>query len=209
MKWTLLGFSAVLFIWTNVSAQIPDPDSEPGEEIQALVRNYLAEHPQVSMDDAITRIAVQTEILRAMEDLRQEFSSRLTDISIKQVPDEHILVQLKGPGPVERRTLKTESGSTRVVFEAGHARTKAEFYEVVNKHADLLYSEIPGMTGYMGRPGEDLLVIHVSGDEDQLQELRTTVDRLERVLTLSILLRPNMSRSLDMEYIDGGSASEQ
>lgn len=43
-----------------------------------MVKSYLTEHPEVSINDAITRLAVQTEILQPMEDLEKEFACRFT-----------------------------------------------------------------------------------------------------------------------------------
>lgn len=205
MKWKLLGCSFLLCLSTNAWAQVPDPDSELGEEMQTLVKNYVTEHPEVSIDDAVTRLAVQTEILQPMEDLRQEFSERLTAISIQQGPDQHILVELKGSEPVNSRVLKTASGTTRVVIETGRKHNEEEFYAIVDKHRDLLYGAIPGIVGTMGLPGQDLLVIHITGDEAKTEELKTTLKKLERVLGISLSLRPNMSKSLNMEYINGGA----
>ncbi|KIP86800.1 hypothetical protein SN15_05965 [Stenotrophomonas maltophilia] len=195
----------MLCLSTNAWAQVPDPDSELGEEMQTLVKNYVTEHPEVSIDDAVTRLAVQTEILQPMEDLRQEFSERLTAISIQQGPDQHILVELKGSEPVNSRVLKTASGTTRVVIETGRKHNEEEFYAIVDKHRDLLYGAIPGIVGTMGLPGQDLLVIHITGDEAKTEELKTTLKKLERVLGISLSLRPNMSKSLNMEYINGGA----
>lgn len=100
MKWTLLGCSIGLCLTANVWAQVPDPDPELGEEMQTLVKSYITRNPEVSVDDAVTRLAVQTEIMQSMEDLRQEFSDRLTEISLQHIPDQHILVELKGAGAV-------------------------------------------------------------------------------------------------------------
>src|SRR5690606_27164011 len=124
------------------------------QEMQTLVKNYVAEHPGISIDEAINRLAVQTEILQSMQDLRREFAGRLTEISIQPAPDQHILVELKGSALVANRRLVTHSGSTRVVFEEGHKHTGEEFHARTDKHKDLLYSAIPGITGLLGRPGE-------------------------------------------------------
>lgn len=195
MNWKLLGSSLIISLPSNAWAQVPDAYSEPGEEMQVLVKSYVTEHPEVSIDEAITRLAVQTEILQPMADLRREFEGRLTAISIQESPDQHILVQLKGSEPVQGRTLRTQSGTTRVVTETGHKRTEEEFYEVIETHTGLLFSAIPGITGYMGRPGEDLLIVHIEGNEEQVDALAPTVRKLERVLGMSVTLRPNMSQS--------------
>jgi hypothetical protein len=205
MKWTLLGCSIALCLTANLWAQVPDPDSELGEEMQTLVKSYITRNPEVSVDDAITRLAIQTEIMQSMEDLRQEFSDRLTEISLQHTPDQHILVELKGAGAVADRVVRTESGTTRVVFETGHKYTKQEFYAILDKHMDLLYSAIPGATGFPGRPGEDRLVIYIEGNEQEAEELQTTVKRLERILGFAITLRPTMSKSRNVEYIQGGA----
>lgn len=205
MKWKLLGCSFFACLASATWAQVPDPDSDQGKEMQALVKSYIAAHPGVSIDDAITRLAVQTEILQPMEDLRQEFAGRLTAISIQQMPDQHILVELKGSSPVPNRTLTTASGSTRVIIETGHRHTEEEFYSIVEKHRDLLYSSIPEITGFAGRPGDDLLVVYIAGNEANAEDLKATLRKLERVMGLAISLRPNMPRSVNMEYIQGGA----
>lgn len=195
MEWKILACTLLLSLSTTAWAQVPEADSELGQEMQTLVKNYVAEHPGISIDEAITRLAVQTEILQSMQDLRREFAGRLTEISIQPAPDQHILVELKGSALVANRRLVTHSGSTRVVFEEGHKHTGEEFHARIDKHMDLLYSAIPGMTGLLGRPGEDRLIIYIEGNERQAEELQAAVERLERELGLSISLRPNMARS--------------
>ncbi|WNH53866.1 hypothetical protein [Stenotrophomonas oahuensis] len=61
MKRKLLGSSLFILFSTNAWAQVPDAYSELGEEMQVLVKSYVTEHPDVSIDDAINRLAVQTE----------------------------------------------------------------------------------------------------------------------------------------------------
>jgi hypothetical protein len=198
MKWTLLGSFFLLSLSTYAHAQAVDQQSELDEEMQVLVRSYVAQHPEVSIDEAITRLTIQTEILHVMESLRQEFAGRLTEISIQPVPDQHILVELTGSAPVANRTVSTRSGNTKVVFETGHRHTNEAFYAIVDKHRELLYRTIPGITGSMGQPGEDRLVIHIEGNEQQAEALQASISELEGVLGLSISLRPNMDRSINL-----------
>jgi hypothetical protein len=194
MKRKMLAFSLLLSLSTTAWAQVPEPDSELDEEMQAAVTSYVTRHPEVSIAEAVSRLTIQTEILQSMQDLRQEFAGRLTEISIQPVPDQHILVELKGSAPVANRALVTHSGSTRVLFETGHKYTGEEFQALVDEHTDLLYSAIPGITGFLGRPGEDRLVIYIEGNERQAEELQGAVGKLEQVLGFSISLRPNMDR---------------
>jgi len=126
MKWKVPGCSAALLVSTCALAQVPAADTQEGKEMQIQVHSYMSEHPSVSVDDAITRLAVQGEVMPDIEALRVQFADRLTDLSIKDAPDQHILVQLKGPDPVADRTITTESGATRVVFEVGHRYTRDE-----------------------------------------------------------------------------------
>ena len=198
MKRTLLGCFFLLSLSTYAHAQAVDQQSELDEEMQVLVRSYVAQHPEVSIDEAITRLTIQTEILHVMESLRQEFAGRLTEISIQPVPDQHILVELTGSAPVANRTISTRSGNTKVVFETGHRHTNEAFYAIVDKHRELLYRTIPGITGSMGQPGKDRLVIHIEGNEQQAEALQASISELERVLGLSISLRPNMARSINL-----------
>jgi hypothetical protein len=67
MKWTLLGCFFLLSLSTYAHAQAVDQQSELDEEMQVLVKNYVTQHPEVSIDDAITRLTIQAEILYAME----------------------------------------------------------------------------------------------------------------------------------------------
>ncbi len=205
MKRKVLGCSAALVISTCALAQVPNADTQEGKEMQIQVHSYMSEHPSVSVDDAITRLAVQGEVMPDIEALRTEFAERLTDLSIKDAPDQHILVQLKGPDPVASRTITTESGATRVVFEVGHKYTRGEFYAVLAKHRPLLYSTIPGITGTTGFPGEERVLIDIKGDESQADELKTTIKKLEKVTGLKIEVRPNMPKSVNAEYVVGGA----
>lgn len=190
MKRKLLGCSAALLVSTCALAQVPNADTQEGKEMQIQVHSYMSEHPSVSIDDAITRLAVQGEVMSDIEALRIEFADRLTELSIKDAPDQHILVQLKGPDPVAGRTITTESGTTRVVFEVGHKYTQDEFYALLAQHRPLLHSAIPGITGTTGFPGEDRVLIDIKGDSGQAEELKDTIKKLERVTGLKIEVRP-------------------
>jgi hypothetical protein len=203
MKWKVLGCSAALLFSTCTFAQVPNADSVEGEEMQIRVRNYVTEHPSVSIDDAITRIAAQGEVMPSIETLRAEFADRLTELSIKAEPDQHILIALKGVSPVANRIITTESGTTRVVFEVGNKYTKDEFFEVLSKHEPLLYSAIPRITGISGYPGEERLLIDIEGDDAQAESLRTTIKRLERVTGFRIQIRANMPKQVNAAYVIG------
>ncbi|MBN4996393.1 S1 family peptidase [Stenotrophomonas maltophilia] len=205
MKRKLLGCSAALLVSTCALAQVPNADTQEGKEMQIQVHSYMSEHPSVSIDDAITRLAVQGEVMSDIEALRIEFADRLTELSIKDAPDQHILVQLKGPDPVAGRTITTESGTTRVVFEVGHKYTQDEFYALLAQHRPLLHSAIPGITGTTGFPGEDRVLIDIKGDSGQAEELKDTIKKLERVTGLKIEVRPNMPKSVNAEYVVGGA----
>lgn len=205
MKWRVLGCSAALLASSSALAQVPIADSEEGKEMQILVHSYMREHPSVSVDDAITRLAVQGEVMPDIEKLRVEFAERLTDLSIKDAPDQHILVELKGADPVAGRTITTDSGVTRVVFEVGHKYTRDEFYAVLAQHRPLLYSAIPGITGTTGFPGEERVLIDIEGDDAQAERLKTTIKKLERVTGLKFEVRPNMPKSVSAAYVVGGA----
>jgi len=205
MKWKAMCCSTALLVSTNALAQVPNADTEEGKELQILVHTYMREHPSVSVDDAITRLAVQGEVMPDVEALRAEFADRLTDLSIKDAPDQHILVQLKGNEPVAERILRTESGATRVVFEVGHKYTRNEFYAVLDRHTPLLQSTIPGITGTTGFPAEERVLIDIQGDESEAQSLKTAVKKLERATGLKIEIRPSMPKSVNAAYVVGGA----
>lgn len=197
MKWKSLGCSAALLLSTCALAQVPDADSDEGNELQIVVQSYIREHPSVSIDDAITRLTVQTEIPPAIEALRAEFADRLAELSIKHAPDQHILVQLKGGAPVANRTIATPSGVTRVVFEVGHTYTQDEFLAVLSKHRSLINNTVPGITGMSGFAGEERLEIDIEGGDATAESLRAAIKELERATGLKIEVRPNMPRPVD------------
>ena len=199
---------ALAFASSTAAAQIPPPGTEAMLELEMLVRSYVARHPGVSIDDAVSRMAIQSELAPVAESLREEFAERLTDISIQHDPDQHILVELKGPGSVPNRVARTPSGATRVVFEAGHRYTNEEFHQVLDRHMSLIYSEIPGITGSSGFPGEDRVLIYISGDADQADRLKDTIAKLERLLGFKISLRPNMPKSMNMAAPMAGGGME-
>ncbi len=207
MKRKVLGCSAALLVSTCALAQVPDADTQEGKEMRIQIHSYMSEHPTVSIDEALTRLAVQSEVMSDIEALRIEFADRLTELSIKDAPDQHILVQLKGPDPVADRTINTESATTRVVFEVGHKYTQDEFYVLLAKHRPLFHSAIPGITGTTGLPSEERVLIDINGDSRQAEELKDTIKKLERVTGLKIEVRPNMPKSVNAEYVVGGAPS--
>ncbi|WP_426683475.1 hypothetical protein ABFU84_00790 [Xanthomonas translucens pv. undulosa] len=173
--------------------------------MQILVHTYMNKHPGVSVDQAITRLAVQEELGQAFAELRGEFSDRLSAISLQHEPDQHILVELAGQDPVPDRTVRTRSGATRVTFETGNAHTSKEFYDILDRNKALIYSLIPGVTGISGYPGDNRLVILIEGDAALADSMRTNVRKLERVTGFNIDVEPNNPKSTNMEYVVGGA----
>lgn len=70
MKWKALGCSVALLASTCALAQVSNADSDEGRGMQILVHSYMREHPSVSVDEAITRLAVQGEVVPDIEVLR-------------------------------------------------------------------------------------------------------------------------------------------
>lgn len=207
MKWKVICCSAAFLVTTSALAQVPNADTEEGREMQILARNFVREHPSVSADEAAMRLAVQSEVMPDIEALQAEFADRLTELSIKDAPDQHILVQLKGPEGVADRLIRTESGATRVVFDVGHTYTRSEFSAVLARHGPLFHCAIPGITGTTGFPGEERVLIDIQGDEAEAQRLKAAAQNLERITGLRIEIRPSMPKSVNAERV--GRASLQ
>jgi hypothetical protein len=206
MKYKVLASATTLFLISgNLLADVPPSDSDAGKERQILVHTYMNKHPGVSVDQAITRLAVQEELGQAFAELRGEFSDRLSAISLQHEPDQHILVELTGQGPVPDRTALTRSGSTRVTFETGNAHTSKEFYDILDRNNALIYSLIPGVTGISGYPGDNRLVILIKGDAALADSLRTSVRTLERVMGFNIDIEPSHPRSTNIEHVVSGA----
>lgn len=205
MKWKSLASVAVLVGSGNLSAQIPPAESDAEKEMETLVHAYTAKHPEVSVDAAITRLAVQGELNQAFESLSAEFTDRLSAISLRHAPDQHILVELTGNSPVPDRLIGTDSGTTRVTFETGNVHTEREFYLILERHTPLIYSLIPGVSGISGFPGDNRVVILIEGDAALADSLRTNVRKLERVTGFQISLEADNPRSRNAAYVVGGA----
>jgi len=199
MRYRFLAFTAALFLISgNLLADVAPSDSDAGKEMQVRAHAYMTKHPGVSIDQAIARLAVQEELGQTFGELTEEFSDRLSAISLQHAPDQHILVELTGQAPVPERTVRTRSGATRVTFETGNVRTSKEFYAILDRHNALIYSLIPGVTGISGYPGDNRLVILIEGDAAMADSLRTSVRKLERAMGFHIDIEPNNPRSANM-----------
>lgn len=205
MKWKSLASVAVLVVSGNLSAQMPPAESDAEKEMETLVHAYTAKHPEVSVDAAITRLAVQGELNQAFESLSAEFTDRLSAISLRHAPDQHILVELTGNSPVPDRLIGTDSGTTRVTFETGNVHTEREFYQILERHTPLIYSLIPGVSGISGFPGDNRVVILIEGDAALADSLRTNIRKLERVTGFQISLEADNPRSRNAAYVVGGA----
>ena len=167
-------------------------------EMEIVTRNYITENPSVSIDDAITRLAIQGELNPTFEALRDEFADRLSSLSFRHAPDQHIFVELTGTEPVPNRVVKTESGSTRVVFETGNVHTEAEFSRILERNNPLIFSLIPGLTGISGFPGENRVLIMIEGDAEMARSLDPQVRQLARAMGLKVDIEPNHRRSRNL-----------
>ncbi|AWH31775.1 MULTISPECIES: hypothetical protein [Stenotrophomonas] len=167
-------------------------------EMEIVTRNYITENPSVSIDDAITRLAIQGELNPTFEALRSEFADRLSSLSLRHAPDQHIFVELTGTEPVPNRVVKTGSGSTRVVFETGNVHTEAEFDRILERNNPLIFSSIPGLTGISGFPGENRVLIMIEGDAEMARSLDPQVRQLARTMGLQVDIEPNHGRSRNL-----------
>lgn len=174
----------------DFAAESPEADVDLETQVQA----YMREHADVGRDDAISRIHLQREIAPDLAALQNEFAGRLADVSLKHAPDMHIQVDLKGDAPVAPRLLRAASGTVRVVFRVGRTYTREEFSRVRQRHEDLIYSLIPGITGIAGFPGENMIRIYVEGGEESGRQLKPAITRIERVTGFKVELQPDSPR---------------
>jgi len=206
MQWKQLASAAAFFIfYGTVQAQMPPADSDAEKEMETLVHSYMSRHAGVSVDAAITRLAVQGELNPAMDDLSKEFADRLSAISLRHAPDQHIFVELTGMDPVANRVVKTESGTTRVVFEVGNAHTEKDFFQILERNTPLIYSLIPGVTGISGFPGDNRVLIRIEGNAEFASSLKIHVRKLERATGLKIDIEPNSPKARNAAYVVGGA----
>ncbi|AWH24020.1 hypothetical protein [Stenotrophomonas sp. YAU14D1_LEIMI4_1] len=191
---TLALFCGTTHAQTSAAAAAADLDAE----MEIVTRNYITENPSVSIDDAITRLTIQGELNPTFEALRSEFADRLSSLSLRHAPDQHIFVELTGTEPVPNRVVKTESGSTRVVFETGNVHTEAEFDRILERNNPLIFSSIPGLTGISGFPGENRVLIMIEGDAEMARSLDPQVRQLARTMGLKVDIEPNQRRSRNL-----------
>lgn len=191
---TLALFCGTTHAQTSAAAADADLDAE----MAIVARNYITENPSVSIDDAITRLAIQGELNPTFAALRSEFADRLSSLSFRHAPDQHIFVELTGTEPVPNRVVKTESGSTRVVFETGNVHTEAEFDRILERNNPLIFSSIPGLTGISGFPGENRVLIMIEGDAEMARSLAPQVRQLARTMGLQVDIEPNHGRSRNL-----------
>lgn len=183
---------------THAQTSAAAADADLDTETAIVARNYITENPSVSIDDAITRLAIQGELNPTFEALRDEFADRLSSLSLRHAPDQHIFVELTGTEPVPNRVVKTESGSTRVVFETGNVHTEAEFSRILERNNPLIFSLIPGLTGISGFPGENRVLIMIEGDAQMARSLDPQVRQLARAMGLEVDIEPNHRRSRNL-----------
>lgn len=191
-----LAIAAALALFcVSAHAQTAAADAEPDAEMAIVARNYINEHPGVSIDAAITRLAIQGELDPTFEALRSEFADRLSAISVRHAPDQHIFMELTGTGPVPNRVVKTRSGTTRVVFETGNMHTETEFARILEQNNPLIFNVIPGVTGISGFPGDNRVLIMIEGDAALARSLDAQVKLLQQTLGMEVAIEPNHPRS--------------
>lgn len=198
MKGEPLAFATALALFcgsAHAQAAAADADADADAEMAILARNYISEHPGVSIDAAITRLNLQGELNPTFEDLSSEFADRLCAISLRHSPDQHIFVELIGTKPVPDRVVKTQSGTARVVFEIGNLHTAQEFHEILERNTSLIHSVIPGITGVSGSPGDNRVLILIEGDTALAGSLDPQVKLLEQTLGMEVAIEPNHPRS--------------
>ena len=73
----------------------------------------------VSLDTAKRRLEVESELPSVIAELKRRYSDRLAFVSIENMPDQHLVVGLKGNMMEAARHFSVSDSSIRVEFEEG------------------------------------------------------------------------------------------
>lgn len=161
----LLAFALAQSTVASSSTEMSPSEADIAAEAD-MTASALAKGFGVSLEEARTRIEAQDAIGKYIEQLRERYKSRLTFISIEQVPDQHIVVGLKGPQMVPTQRMSDEGATVRVEFEEGYPYDDAEFTATIENSLKEAKKLIPDITGVEGKPELGVIIIHVQDQSD-------------------------------------------
>lgn len=163
-------------------------------ESDAAARSYMRD-TGVSPKIAQQRIQIESELPPHIERLKARYRERVAFVSIAHLPDQHLVVGLKGSAMESTQHITVGGSNIKVEFEEGYAYTEQEFIAIMKRAVPKVAELIPDATSVDGRPELGLIEIWVQGmDEDSYQPAAAEIEKMTD-LKVKLVLGKTPSRN--------------
>lgn len=194
--------SLLLVLASAQSQAVLPPAATDASEAEIAAKSYMKD-TGVSLETAKRRIQIESELPPFIEDLKERYRDRLTFVSVESLPDQHLVVGLKGNGMEPAQRINVSGSAIRVEFEEGYPYTAQEFHAVMKKAIPRVVELIPDATSVDGRPELGLIEVWVRGTDEQAYQ-RAVVE-IQKLTGLKVKLVLGKSLSRNSAYTAGGA----
>lgn len=159
------------------------------EQVKLHANEYIKSH-NVSLDEAINRLAIQESRSDVLSQIEHQYANRLAGTYIEHDPIYKVVIRLKGNEPVKNFTInmKNITGVGKPIlqlpieFQTGAFETKAEGLERLHKSANEIKRQFNNVQGlsYDERSGE-IKILLFSG----LNEAKSNTQNAQKINLIS------------------------
>ncbi len=195
-------FSLFLVLASAQSQAVSPPGEANASEIEIAAKSYMRD-TGVSLEIAKRRVQIESELPPFIDDLKKRYRDRLTFVSVESLPDQHLVVGLKGSAMEPAQRIKVSGSAIRVEFEEGYPYTAQEFQVLLKKAIPRVVELMPDATSVDGRPELGLIEVRVRGTDEK--EYQRAVMEIQKLTGLKVKLILGKSPSRNSAYTAGGA----
>ena len=141
-----MRFRLLLLIALGSSPALAQMVESPANALAEDAGPYARRH-NVSLDEAVRRLAAEQDSIPASDAIAHEFRDRLAGIAVEHEPTFRLVVTLSGPEPVADRTIMVGATTLPVTFRAGAPFTRAALILALRRHQSELRAAFPDAHG--------------------------------------------------------------
>ncbi|HEL4110354.1 TPA: hypothetical protein UM343_000446 [Stenotrophomonas maltophilia] len=199
-----MSLASVLLVLASAQslAVMPAGQALSEKESDIAAKAYMSANG-VSLDTAKRRLEVESELPSVIAELKRRYRDRLAFVSIENMPDQHLVVGLKGNMMEAARHFSVSDSSIRVEFEEGYPYTEKEFSETMHRVVPLVVELIPDAVSVDGRPELGMIDVSVRGADVKSYEVAKR--RIEESAKLKVNIIPGRAPFRNSAYTAGGA----
>lgn len=199
-----MSLASLVFVLASAQslAIVPAGQVMSAQESNIAAKAYMNANGG-TLDSAKRRLEIEAELPAVIAELKRRYKDRLAYVSIESMPDQHLVVGLKGNMMEAARILSVSDTAIRVEFEEGYPYTEKEFSETMHEIVPLVVELIPDAVSVDGRPELGMIDISVRGVDAKSYEAAKR--KIEAASKLKVNIIPGRAPFRNAAYTAGGA----